>query len=150
MNKKGFTLVELLAVIVLLGIVITLAATKGFGVFDTAKDKISKQNENAIKEAARVYMTDVQYCNDDLNEVLDLRKVVNSTAANCSNLKNYFQTTTRCLKLSQLIENNYISGNDITDISSKNPSLCVNVKLEITTNSTNIKINEIKNYTNKS
>ena len=36
-SKKGFTLVELLAVIVILGIIITITATKGFGAFDNTK-----------------------------------------------------------------------------------------------------------------
>lgn len=62
MNKKGFTLVEILAVIVLLAIVITLVATKGFGALDNAKTAISKENEKTIIEGAKMLLVEIENC----------------------------------------------------------------------------------------
>ena len=56
MNKKGFTLVEILAVIVILSLVVTITATKGFGTFGNAKNKITKENERIIKESVNVLL----------------------------------------------------------------------------------------------
>ena len=50
MNKKGFTLVEILATISILSLIMIIVATKGFGVFDSTKGKINNLNkENLIK-----------------------------------------------------------------------------------------------------
>ena len=54
LNKKGFTLVELIATIVILALVIVIVATKGFGAFDSAKNKITTMNEESLKEFAEI------------------------------------------------------------------------------------------------
>ena len=70
--KKGFTLVELLVVIVLLGLVIVITATSGFGAFNKTKKGIDKIEEDNLLEAARTFLVDVDnglcdetspYCN---------------------------------------------------------------------------------------
>ena len=120
MNKKGFTLVELLAVIVLLGLVTTIVATKGFGAFDNTKKKINEQNVKAIEEAAKVLMAEVENCDDDLKEYEDLRKYFESTKNNisinsCANLKKEIKETQ--ISLDDLQKGDYISGNDVENIS---------------------------------
>lgn len=117
MNKKGFTLVEILAVIVILSLVITITATKGFGVFDNTKNKITEQNKKAIKEGAKVLITEVENCDDDLGDYKDLCNVFeidNSICSNCDALKKNINT--RGVAISTLKEKNYISGNDLNDI----------------------------------
>jgi len=59
MNKKGFTLVELLAVIVLLGLILVITMTNGFGIFNKAKSGINQIEENNLIEAAKVFLVDV-------------------------------------------------------------------------------------------
>ena len=59
MNRKGFTLIELLVTIVIVGLVI------GFSVFGIVKliknseDKVTVLTENNLKEAARIYSTEM-------------------------------------------------------------------------------------------
>lgn len=60
MNKKGFTLVELLAVIVLLGLILVITMTNGFGIFNKAKGGINKIEEDNLIEAAKVFLVDVE------------------------------------------------------------------------------------------
>lgn len=118
MNKKGFTLVELLAVIVILGLVITIVGTKGFGAFDNTKKAITRQNINAIKESAKVYLTDVIYCDDDIDTdfVNETKKSLSldEYVKNCEDLKTYYNTS-RTIPFSFLKDNKYISGSDIED-----------------------------------
>lgn len=115
MNKKGFTLVEILAVIVILGLVITITATKGFGAFDNTKIAITKENENAIKEAANVLMTEVKECDEEINK--ELIESFTSVGKKCSDLKEE-ASSSQCLdiRLDYLIDNDYITGNGAKDI----------------------------------
>ena len=59
MNKKGFTLVELMGVIAVMAILIVVVATNGFGAFNKAKSGIDKLEEDNLLEAARVFLVDV-------------------------------------------------------------------------------------------
>ena len=141
MNKKGFTLVELLAVIVILGLVITIVGTKGFGAFDNTKKAITRQNINAIKESAKVYLTDVIYCDDDIdtdfvNETkLSLHLV--ESVKNCEDLKTYYNTF-QTIPFSFLKDNKYISGSDIEDDSLYNND---KIKIKGKINESKIEIN---------
>lgn len=141
MNKKGFTLVELLAVIVILGLVMTIVGTKGFGAFDNTKKAITRQNINAIKESAKVYLTDVIYCDDDIDtDFVNETKVslhLDESVKNCEDLKTYYNTF-QTIPFSFLKDNKYISGSDIED-----DSLYNNDKIEITgrINESKIEIN---------
>ncbi len=55
MNKKGFTLVELLAVIVILAIIMGLALFSMNGAFSTSKEKILEERITEITTAAINY-----------------------------------------------------------------------------------------------
>ena len=55
MNKKGFTLIEILAVIVLLGLIGTIAVTSINGVNDNIKKEMLNSKANMIEEAALLY-----------------------------------------------------------------------------------------------
>ena len=126
MNKKGFTLVELLAVIVVLGLVITITATKGFGAFDNTKKAITKQNLKAIKEAANVLATQIDNCDDDVDSELWTTKSLNM-GNNCSELKTQMSKEKGCIEttVNYLISNDYLSDNDdFKDIKDKEVTIC--------------------------
>ena len=113
MNKRGFTLIELLATIVILSLVIVIATTRGFGIFDKTKKSISDQNMKAIKEAAKVYYADVEACDYDNEDYIQLRDVVNNnTISDCSALKNYVESNK--VYLTDLVDSDYIQDN-LTD-----------------------------------
>ena len=139
MNKKGFTLVELLAVIVVLGLVITITATKGFGAFDNTKKAITKQNLNAIKEAANVLAEQIDNCDDDIDsELWDDNKgnlaqyngITTAEGANCDALKEKMikiDENTGCIRVTvdYLITNQYLSENkDFENLKEKEVKLC--------------------------
>ena len=124
MNKKGFTLVEILAVIVLLGLIMTIVGTKGFGAFDNTKKKINEQNIKAIEEAGRIYMVEVEECDDDIDNVEELANIAgftydpdnntsgNSIVHNCKDLIDKFKTT-NSISVTKLKD--YISNIDVED-----------------------------------
>lgn len=58
MNKKGFTLVELLAVIVLLGLIALIAAPAITGIIKQSKDSLSDSQKTSIELSAKNWATD--------------------------------------------------------------------------------------------
>ena len=56
MNKKGFTMIELLAVIVILACVLAIGYTSINGLHKNAKDKSEEVFINTIKDAIDIYM----------------------------------------------------------------------------------------------
>ena len=135
MNKKGFTLVELLAVIVILSLVITITATKGFGAFDNTKKAITKENLNAIKEAANVLAEQIDNCDDDIDSELfngddslaGYNSILEENKKNCSGLQEKMQESGVCIKVTvdYLITNQYLSENkDFDDIKDKKIYIC--------------------------
>ena len=57
--KKGFTLIELLAVIALIGILVTLAVPNLVDYLNNASDAGMKNQENNMKDAAKIYIEDL-------------------------------------------------------------------------------------------
>ena len=59
MNKKGFTLVELLAVIAVLGIIISVATISAISIIDKSRKNTAKENVANLKDVA------ITYCIED-------------------------------------------------------------------------------------
>lgn len=56
-NNKGFTLVEVLAVIVVLISIIAIISPKVISTFKTSEDTVSKEQIDSIIDVSRIYMT---------------------------------------------------------------------------------------------
>ena len=69
LNKKGYTLIELLAVIVVLGLIIGFSTYGIIKAYNNSKGKASILSESSIKEAASTYATEK---NDDSSYWLDI------------------------------------------------------------------------------
>ena len=57
MNNKGYTLVEVLSVFVILGIIIMISVPIVSGVINTSKEKAYDEQVKILEEAARTYMS---------------------------------------------------------------------------------------------
>ncbi|MDE5630013.1 MAG: type II secretion system GspH family protein, partial [Bacilli bacterium] len=65
MKNRGFTLVELLAVIVVLGIVMALTLPSAFDAFYKSRHKLDDYERSSIIDAGRLYITDLDEGNID-------------------------------------------------------------------------------------
>ena len=100
MNKKGITLVELLAVLVLLSIIAVIAVPLTLNLIKDSKNDADTINKSNIKEAAELYVA------DKIGYEIDF---------------NINPTTTITLK--QLLDGGYISGDIKDQLSNKNYNL---------------------------
>ena len=69
LNKKGYTLIELLAVILIIGLILGFSTYGIINAFNTSKNKSLTISINSIKEAAETYATEK---NDDSSYWLDI------------------------------------------------------------------------------
>ena len=97
-NKRGFTLVELLAVIAILAILIIVVLPNFVSSFSDAKKKAAKIQENEIVDSSKLVLED--YCTNKLNEEYNCSDV--SVAASSSD------TTLKYTCLKTIQEKKYI------------------------------------------
>jgi len=131
MNKKGFTLVELLAVIVILSLIITIVATNGFGAFNNAKNKINEEGRKEITEGAKVFLTDVEFCDEKLNVDIFNKIPIVDTDSDLKMCDDLQSSAASCMeiKLQILRELNYVSSKAVDDILKENNNIKVKVCL---------------------
>lgn len=80
LNYKGFTLVELLAVIAIMGMLAVIMVPTISGVIEENKENSKKNLENSIKSSARAYISDNRYeirldnnsCDTNKREILSI------------------------------------------------------------------------------
>ncbi len=70
-NQKGFTLVELMVVVVIIGALVAIAIPVYNGVQDKAKRNAEEANIKIIESAIQVYLTDEGSLDDIVQEGLD-------------------------------------------------------------------------------
>ena len=117
MNKKGFTLVELLAVIAILAILVILALPNVIGMFNNAKkDIFLTEAKTVYKEVARKYLTESMKGNSiseisNSNNKLDMHTdLVYNITLNSDGKVNHFQAGND----DYCISGNYSDMNDLT------------------------------------
>ena len=127
LNKKGYTLIELLAVILIIGLVLGFSTYGIIKAVKSSKEKVTTLSEKSIKEAAETYATEK---NDDSNYWLDITDKENK----------YFCTTIEELMnkglLDKKAESTKFKKSDFVLVK-KNKVTNVNSKAEILTNDNN-------------
>ena len=83
-NKKGFTLVELLAVIVILGIIAIIAIPSVMNAVNQAKNKISEIEKKHLIDGAEEMIMEVISC--DMTAT-DFNYLFNKSISNCSEMQ---------------------------------------------------------------
>ena len=127
LNKKGYTLIELLAVILIIGLILVLSTYGIIKAVKSSKGKAATLSEKSIKEAAETYATEK---NDDSSYWLDITDKENK----------YFCTTIEELMNKGLLDKKAESAkfkkSDFVLVK-KNKVTNVNSKAEILTNDNN-------------
>lgn len=90
--NKGFTLVELLAVITILGVVLSITVLSVTSVINNSKNSLSKTQKYNVEEAAKVYY-----------------------------LKEGIESDNTCVSISDLISKGYVEAKEVIDPKTKQP-----------------------------
>ena len=69
LNNKGFTFIELLAVMVIIALLLTIAAPKYFGSVDRSRESILRQDLATMREALDKYYGDTGQYPDALEDL---------------------------------------------------------------------------------
>ena len=67
----GFTLIELMVVMVLIALLLTLAVPRYFGTIDTGKQSVQRQNISVIRDAIDKYYGDLGKYPETLQDLVD-------------------------------------------------------------------------------
>jgi len=68
---RGFTLIELMVVMVLIALLLTIAVPRYFGTIDTGKQSVQRQNVSAIRDAIDKYFGDQGKYPETLQDLVD-------------------------------------------------------------------------------
>ena len=123
LNRKGFTLVEMLAVVVILGIIMTIMVPSVNHLINKNRDDSYKSLENNIRSAAQAYLSDYRYeitlasnlssCNS--NDTINVSKINSESISNSQ------------LGIDTLINKGYLKADKDGNI--KNPRTSQNINL---------------------
>lgn len=138
MDNKGFTLVELLATVVVLGLVMGITAHSVLGVIEKSKDKSEKIFVDKLENSIDAYISDARtrkelQIDSNANEIYYEKCKLYNDDGTCINDGSYESTayTMKSFPLSKISDSNLIQNKDITN--PKNKKECdlslVNVNL---------------------
>ena len=136
MNKKGFTLIEVLVSIVLLTLLVVLTTPMIQKAFSNSKEKINEIQEKQIKDAGNTIADEILMC--EITD--DLKKMTNNKT--CKELKNMMYTVGLNLSIHQLENNNYIEKVEEKGGYSEK---CINIKADENTFEITIEIKDVCN-----
>ena len=107
MNKKGFSLTELLAVITILAIVGGIAVVSYNAIINRTRIKSYKNYESSMKSASTMYIIDNGYQNKiTLNELINSNKI--------NEFNNPHNSSDKCLDSYVLVTKNVNDSSDLT------------------------------------
>ena len=123
LNRKGFTLVELLAVIAVLGIIIGIATMNVISIINKSKNETRKEMIGNLKEAAISYAVDHNYY--ITKNSTDCFKNNDTCAITVSTLKNngYFEDNKKYCKESASVT---VTRTESDYVATVNDNVCQN------------------------
>jgi general secretion pathway protein G len=86
---RGFTLIELMVVMVLIALLLTIAVPRYFGTIDTGKASVQRQNLSAIRDAIDKYYGDVGKYPETLQDLVDKKYLRSIPVDPITNLPNW-------------------------------------------------------------
>lgn len=134
MNKKGFTIVEILGSIVLIALLVVLTTPMIQKTLANSRDKINKIQEKQIKDAGKTVADEILMC--EMTD--DLKKMTNNKT--CKELKDIIYGAGLNLSIHNLEDNNYIEKvQEKGGYSEK----CINIKVNENTFAITVDIKDV-------
>lgn len=134
MNKKGFTIVEILGSIVLIALLVVLTTPLIQKTLANSRDKINKIQEKQIKDAGKTVADEILMC--EMTD--DLKKITNNKT--CKELKDIIYGAGLNLSIHNLEDNNYIEKvQEKGGYSEK----CINIKVNENTFAITVDIKDV-------
>lgn len=134
MNKKGFTIVEILGSIVLIALLVVLTTPLIQKTLANSRDKINKIQEKQIKDAGKTVADEILMC--EMTD--DLKKMTNNKT--CKELKDIIYGAGLNLSIHNLEDNNYIEKvQEKGGYSEK----CINIKVNENTFAITVDIKDV-------
>lgn len=85
MNKKGFTLTELLGVIVVLAVIVSIAGISAVSIMNKSKNKLYREMEDNLKDVAVTYiLTEYSLTDRTSNNIKNAKCVKSGNKINCT------------------------------------------------------------------
>jgi general secretion pathway protein G len=72
-RERGFTLIELVVVLTLIGLLLTIAAPRYFHIIERGRDTVQRQNLSTIRDAIDKFYGDLGRYPDNLDELVTKR-----------------------------------------------------------------------------
>ena len=69
-SVRGFTLIELVVVLALVGLLLTIAAPRYFGIIDRNRERVQHQNASVMRDAIDKYYGDLGHYPDTLEDLV--------------------------------------------------------------------------------
>lgn len=142
MNKKGFTMVELLVVLVVLGLLAIIVVPTIQGVLKKSKDKINSINMNQLKDAGKLVGEEILFC--ELND--NTKAIVKIKNDNCEKDENGYCKDADCIMMQEVLYGDGITLN-VSDLKEKkylsDPNNLCKGKIIITSNQSNYKVSVV-------
>ena len=110
MNRKGFTLIELVVTILILALVMTLGTYSVINVIKTSKEENLKLLRKNIKSAADNYYIECKYSFDSVKEMFTTETEA-STFCN-RGISNDYHAADDGITLGELVQYGYLSSNN--------------------------------------
>jgi general secretion pathway protein G len=85
----GFTLIELMVVMVLIALLLTIAVPRYFGTIDSGKLSVQRQNISAIRDAIDKYYGDLAKYPETLQDLVDKKYLRSVPVDPVTNLPNW-------------------------------------------------------------
>lgn len=101
MNKKGFTLVELIAVVTILSIIMLISIPSINNSLGASKDSLDKITKKNLVDAGRILANEVIYC-----DMSDNARIIFNTG-DCSDAKNKLIDSSVTISVDDLIKYKY-------------------------------------------
>lgn len=108
-SNKGFTLVEVLAVLVVLSLIMLIVIPSIQNVLSSSKEQINTITKNNLRESAKLLGQEVYMCDNNSNVTTMLKELLDFDALSCNQARELLNSSGITVTIGFLKENDYFN-----------------------------------------